>query len=169
MEEQVDIVDDQDNMLYQTSKVDAHTKGLLHRTVIGGVRTSDGKIMLVRQNPDRQDGGQYVSPVGGHVAAGETEDQALIREAEEELGYTDIKYQLVGKAIFNRFVKNRQENHFFIVYEILTDEEPKQLGECDDFQYFTEQQLKSELQENSSKFGAAYMFVVEQFYPQLLK
>lgn len=66
-QERVDIVDEQDNVLYQTTKQEAHKKGLLHRTVISEVKDSKGRWILVKQSSDRQDAGQYVSPVGGHI------------------------------------------------------------------------------------------------------
>jgi len=95
-EEQVDIVDEECNVLYSTSKADAHAKGFLHRTVIAEIRDSIGNWILVKQAADRQDAGQYVSPVGGHVQAGETEEEALKREALEEVGFTDFEYELIG-------------------------------------------------------------------------
>ncbi|MBI5221006.1 MAG: NUDIX domain-containing protein [Candidatus Liptonbacteria bacterium] len=121
----LDIVDEQDRVLYQTSRGEAHAKGLLHRTTISEIRDSQGWWLMVKQSSGRQDAGQYVLPVGGHVHTGETEDEALKRETEEECGLSDFKYKLIGKAIFNRFICNRQENHYFILYEIYSDEELK--------------------------------------------
>jgi hypothetical protein len=116
--EMVDIVDEHDAVLYQTTKHEAHEKGLLHRTVIAEVRDTEGRWILTQQSSERQDPGQYVSPVGGHVRAGESVENALKREAMEECGLKDFKFSYVGKAVYNRFIKNRQENHYFIMYDI---------------------------------------------------
>ena len=86
MDEQVDIVNENNEVIGQADKSEAHQKGLLHRTVISEVINSTGEWLLVKQASDRQDPGQYVSPVGGHMRAGESEISALLREAEEELG-----------------------------------------------------------------------------------
>lgn len=83
-DELVDIVDDACAVLYSVTKTEAHQKGLLHRTVIGEVRDSKGNWLLVQQSADRQDAGQFVSPVGGHVRAGESDEDALRREAMED-------------------------------------------------------------------------------------
>ncbi len=168
-DEDVDIVDENLNILYSTAKTKAHASGLLHKTVIGGVFNSNGEIMLVSQLGHRQDPGQFVSPVGGHVMAGESDDEALIREALEEIGTESIKFSLKGKAIFNRFVLNRQENHYFIVYEIFMDENPVLGDEAESFKWFNRDELKEEIKNNPQKFGAAYLFVLENFYPDLLK
>lgn len=167
--ERVDVVDEGDNFLYSSTRQEVHKKGLLHRCVIGGVRCSDGRVMLVKQSSDRQDAGQHVSPVGGHVEAGEEIEEALRRETMEELGLRDFEYKLVGKAIFNREVLGRIENHYFIVYEIITDQIPNLGDEADEFVYYEEGELKKLLREDPSHFGDAYHFVVKEFYPDYLK
>lgn len=168
-EELVDIVDDKENFIEIVPKSEAHKKGLLHKTVISEVVNSKGEWLMVKQSKDRQDAGQYVSPVGGHVTAGETNEEALKRESEEEVGLTgDFKYELVGKKIFNRFVIGRQENHFFIQYKIYSDAKPVLSHEADDYKYFTEEELKRELKENPKMFGDAFHFVVKEFFCNLL-
>src|SRR5687767_9284467 len=100
MDELVDIVDSECTVLSCATKSEAHQKGLLHRTVIAEVRDSKGNWILVQQSADRQDAGQYVSPVGGHVRAGESDEDALKRETLEEIGLTDFDFVPVGKLIY---------------------------------------------------------------------
>ena len=163
-DEQVDVVDEVNNVLYQTSKFEAHKKGLLHRTVIAGIKTSDGKRLLVKQTSHKQDAGQYVSPVGGHVTSGETEDEALKREAKEEVGIENFKYKLIGKKIYQRKVLNRNENHYFIYYEIIWDGKIQFNDEIERVDYFQKAELEEEIKSNPEKFGAAYKFIYENFY-----
>jgi len=166
-DELVDVVDEDNEILHQITKREAHAKGLLHRTVIAEVKDSQGRWLLVKQASDRQDPGQYVSPVGGHVTAGETEEEALKREAEEECGLRDFNFTLVGKKIFNRRVLDRQENHYFIVYEIHSDEKLILNEESVDYRAFTDTELKEALTHTPNMFGGAFHFVVENFYPGL--
>jgi isopentenyl-diphosphate delta-isomerase len=168
-EEIVDIVDEKDNILGNTSKRNAHKKGLLHRTVIAEVIDSKGRFTLVKQAPDRQDAGQYVSPVGGHVRSGETEEEALKREALEEVGLKEFDFKYIGKAVFNRKVLGRKENHYFILFEIYTDDIPKLNHESVGYEQFTKAQLKRQIQDSPKKFGDAYYFILNKFYPNLLK
>lgn len=112
-DELVDIIDATNTVLRSTSKKIAHEQGLLHRTVIGEVRDSKGNWLLVQQSQDRQDAGQLVSPVGGHVRSGETEVEALKRETLEEVGLTEFEFSHVGNFIFDRKVLGRHENHYF--------------------------------------------------------
>lgn len=165
--EKVDIVDEQDNVLYQTTKQTAHKDGLLHRTVISEVKDSEGRWILVKQSSDRQDAGQYVSPVGGHIRAGETEIQVLQREALEGLGIKDFDYKFIGKAIYNRYILGRQENHYFILYEIFSDQTPQLNHESESYKSFTKEELKTRLKAYPQEFAAAFRFVVKTFYPEL--
>jgi len=166
-DERIDIVNEDDEVIGSVSKQEAHEKGFLHRTVIAEVIKTDGRWTLVKQAPDRQDANQFVSPVGGHVQAGETEDEALIREAKEEFGLdSNFSYKLIGKKIFNREIIGRKENHYFILYEITSDKEPILNEESIGFETFTTKQLKKEIKENPKKFGEAFHFVIKTFYPE---
>lgn len=160
----VDIVDENDQVVGNISKDIAHKKGLLHRTAIAEVINSKGEWLLVKQAGHKQDAGQYVNPVGGHVSSGETEDEALKREAAEEVGLKDFKFKLIGKAIFNRKVIGRKENHYFIVYEIYSDGNIRLNDESVDYKWFSRGEIVVLIKENPKMFGDGFYFVWNNFY-----
>lgn len=162
--EYVDIVDENSKILYKLSKEEAHKKGLLHRTVISEIIDSGGRWVLVRPRDHKQDAGQYVSPIGGHVSSGETEEEALQREAFEEAGLKDFKFKFAGRKIFNRSVLGRQENHFFIVYEIYSDKKPSLNDENSDYKYFTKKEIREKMKSHPNMFGDAFHFVYKHIY-----
>ena len=166
-EEQVDIIDERGNVLRTELKTEAHKLGLLHKTVIGYVKYGID-WGLVKQASDRQDAGQFVAPVGGHVSAGETNYEALVRESSEEIGTPNITSKLVGQAAFHRQVIGRDENHLLVVYEISTNDDIELGPEAVALERFTPEGLKNELQDNPGKFGDALYFVFENFYPEYL-
>ena len=168
MDEEIDIVDADNKVLYVTTKRQAHEQGLLHRTVISEVFDSRGRWLLIKQAADRQDAGQYVSPIGGHARAGETEDDALKREALEETGLQNFAYRLKGRVVYSREVLGRKENHYFVLYEIQSDEPLVLNHESVSYRALTEAQLKRELRQYPERFGAAFIRVLEEFYPHLL-
>lgn len=166
-DELVDIVDEDGMVLHQLLKTQAHVDGLLHKTVIGCLRDGD-TWYLVKQSAGRQDAGQLVNPVGGHVKAGESDLDALLRECEEEIGTRNVAYTEIGRSRFHRTVIGRNENHLFIVYEISTKDPITLNHESESIHGFTAKELKKALLTKPHHFGDAYYFVLEKFYPHFL-
>lgn len=167
MDKLVDIITPGEKYLKIVSKTEAHQEGLLHKTVIAELINSRGEFSFVCQAGDKQDAGQFVSPVGGHVSAGESDEHALIRECQEECGITPTDYKLIGKTIYNRDVIGRKENHFFIIYEIYTDQDPILNHESVEFKWMTKAEINSTLQSRPETFGAAWHHVFKTCYPNL--
>lgn len=166
--EQVDIVDTDMRIIGKTSKLEAHHKGLLHKCVVAEVVDTHGRMMLVKPFSHRQDAGQYVSPVGGHISAGEDEIDALKREVKEEIGIETFTYKRLGQGIFDRHVVGRHENHYFIVYEIHTNETPQLGDEAESYKWFTIEELRKRLHVAPHEFGDAFYAVVKIINPGLL-
>lgn len=64
---------------------EAKSKGFAAGAVQLLLVNSEGRVLLQRRRGDKENGGLWDKSVGGHVQAGETFDDALIREANEEL------------------------------------------------------------------------------------
>lgn len=167
LDEQLDIIDDQNQVIGTIGKSIAHKDGLLHRIVIGELVNSKGEYCFVKQASDRQDPGSFVSPIGGHVGAGESLDDALIRECQEECGFTPTNFKFVGSTIYDRQVIGRKENHLFLVYEINTDQNPILNHESVQFKWFSVAEIKSTLETKSDTFGAAWHHVFKNIFPQI--
>lgn len=63
--------------------------------------------------------GKY-NGVGGKIEKNETPEQAMIRETQEEISVTPIKYEKVGTMNFDEYYKGNKENitfHLYLVYE----------------------------------------------------
>jgi len=114
MTEIVDIVDENDHVIGQAPRTEVHAKGLRHRFVTALVRNSQGQILLQwRSHRKAIFPRMFDSSVGGHVIAGQSYEDAILQEAQEELGLQlaappqlmgDIAYcdpgseNMVGKA-----------------------------------------------------------------------
>ncbi|MGC5364985.1 NUDIX domain-containing protein [Streptomyces sp. DT24] len=90
-DELLDIVDVRDRVVGQAPRGEATARRLRHRCVFIEVRDARDRIFVHRRTASK-----LVFPshhdmfVGGVVGAGETYDEAALREAEEELGVTGL-------------------------------------------------------------------------------
>ncbi len=166
-DEQIDIINEQNEVIATIGKSVAHADGLLHRIVIGELVNSKGEYCCVKQAGDRQDPGQYVSPIGGHVRAGESADDALVRECQEECGFTPPNFVFIGKTIYNRKVIGRHENHLFLVYQIPFAGTPILNHESVGFKWFSVAEIKQILKSNPETFGAAWHHVFKNIFPSV--
>lgn len=82
-----DIVDEEDNIVRQASRHEAHTQQLRHRAVHIFVFNRHGDLYLQRRSRWKdQHPLLWDSSAAGHVAAGQTYDETAPREILEELG-----------------------------------------------------------------------------------
>ena len=82
----------------------------------------EGRILLGKRSPHLRSCPNCWDVIGGHVEAGETVEQALIREAEEEVGLTPTRFVPVGR------MDRRAGHHFFLVLD-WRGGEPLMLGD----------------------------------------
>ena len=78
----------------------------------------DNKILLAMKKKGFGEG-KY-NGVGGKLEENETPEQAMIRETQEEICVTPIKYEKVGIISFDEFYKGEKVNllfHLYFVYE----------------------------------------------------
>ncbi|KUM71307.1 NUDIX hydrolase [Streptomyces curacoi] len=90
-DEILDIVDEHDQVIGQSPRGDAYAKGLRHRCVFIEARDARGRLFVHRRTPTKLVfPSRYDMFVGGVVGAGESYDDAALREAEEELGVSGL-------------------------------------------------------------------------------
>ncbi len=92
MEEYFDIVDEGGQVIGQSTRAECHTDpNLIHRAVHILVVDSQDRIFLQKRSPEKDiQPGKWDTSVGGHLIAGESYEQAALRELEEELGVTGV-------------------------------------------------------------------------------
>jgi 8-oxo-dGTP pyrophosphatase MutT (NUDIX family) len=92
-DEILDIVDENDQVIGQAPRGEAYARGLRHRCVFIQARDAEGRIFVHRRTPTKLVFPSFYDMfVGGVVGAGETYDDAALREAEEELGVSGLPH-----------------------------------------------------------------------------
>ncbi|MEV0220114.1 NUDIX domain-containing protein [Streptomyces sp. NPDC050704] len=117
-DEILDIVDENDEVVGQARRGDAYDRGLRHRCAFIQVRDAEGRLFVHRRTATK-----LVFPslydmfVGGVVGAGETYDEAALREAEEELGVSGLpRPDFLFKFLYDDGVAGR--TWWSAVYEV---------------------------------------------------
>ncbi|MYV52813.1 NUDIX domain-containing protein [Streptomyces sp. SID3212] len=90
-DEILDVVDENDRVVGQAPRGEVYAKRLRHRCVFVLARDAEDRVFVHRRTAEK-----LVFPslydmfVGGVLGAGETYDEAALREAEEELGVSGL-------------------------------------------------------------------------------
>ena len=86
-DELLDVVDAHDRVTGQATRGEVYARGLRHRCVFVEVRDAQDRLFVHRRTATKLTfPARYDMFVGGVVGAGESYDDAALREAEEELG-----------------------------------------------------------------------------------
>lgn len=126
-EEFIDIVDENGKPTGVSAlKSEIHTKGHLHNTAHIWLYTSEGHILLQQRAASKA-----ICPllwdvsVAGHIDAGETPEQAGVRETKEEIGITISEEQLCKIGVFecfqsysNGIIDNEFHNTFIVKVDV---------------------------------------------------
>lgn len=97
------IVDENGTVVGKATRGECHSGSrLLHPVVHLHVFNAAGDVYL-QKRPEWKDiqPGKWDTAVGGHMDYAETPEEALGREAREELGITAFESQFVGKYVFD--------------------------------------------------------------------
>ena len=124
--EYLDILDENGN---RTGKRDAreniHKLGLLHAEVAAFIYTETGRILLQKRKSNKATYAGVWSITGGHVLAGENNEEAIVREIKEELNL-DIENGRVTYVTTYKSKKIKDDiinNKFFSIYIVQINKE----------------------------------------------
>ncbi|MCB9358411.1 NUDIX domain-containing protein [Candidatus Woesearchaeota archaeon] len=87
MEEKVDLIDEDNNVIGETTREEVIAKNLLHRAAIIVICNEKGEFFVQKRSNDKKlFPGYWGIGCGGSVSKGESFDEAAQREMMEELG-----------------------------------------------------------------------------------
>ncbi|WP_455354710.1 NUDIX hydrolase [Streptomyces sp. SYSU K217416] len=118
-DEILDIVDEEDRVVGRAPRGEATAKGLRHRCVFVLARDGDGRVFVHRRTATKLVfPSMYDMFVGGVVGAGESYDEAALREAEEELGVSGLPWPVPR---FKFLYEDGTHTWWSYVYEVRCD------------------------------------------------
>ena len=132
MEEKLPVVDEMGNVVGTASRKDCHSGlKILHPVVHLHVFDKSGRLFLQLRSPKKLiQPNKWDTSVGGHVDFGETVEQALRREAFEEIGLI-VKSE---KHLFSYIFESSIEKELVNVFSAIAEEneikiEPQEISE----------------------------------------
>jgi 16S rRNA (adenine1518-N6/adenine1519-N6)-dimethyltransferase len=165
-QELLDVVNDRDEVIAQTTRGEIHQRDLMHRAVHIFVFNPDGELYLQKrsQTKDRYPG-CYDSSASGHLDAGETYDACARRELREELG---LEADASLMWLFKLPASAETDWDHIAFYTWQTDATPQpNPQEIESGRFHTLAEVVAMVQANPRQFANAFLKVFEQFGKQL--
>ncbi|MDX9747734.1 MAG: NUDIX domain-containing protein [Paludibacter sp.] len=129
--EQFPIVDSAGNVIGKASRTDCHSGSfLLHPVVHLHVINSWGELYL-QKRADTKDvqPGKWDTSVGGHIDYGETPEQALLREAREELGISGFQPEYLSMYTFTSKIESELVYSYLTLWDGAISPDPEEIEE----------------------------------------
>lgn len=164
--EMLDIVDCNDLVIQTLPRSEVYQKNLCHqmRSVWLLIKNDQGQLWIPRRSLNLKSlPGHLDGSVSGHVQAGESYQQALFRETQEEVGIDLAKmaYDFLGKLTPH----DHRSFCFAQVYECKLNQEPKNWNrdEMDGWQWLAPEEIMVKLQQGE-KMKSNLPLIVQHFY-----
>ncbi len=95
------LIDNKDEIIGVKDKIDAHLDGSLHRAYSFFVYNEKGEIMIQQRALNKyHSGGLWSNSFCSHFYEGETENSAIRRAAQDEIGLGIVNYTKVGQILY---------------------------------------------------------------------
>jgi isopentenyldiphosphate isomerase len=141
----LDLVDDDNRVIGRIIRKDVHgNPSLQHRSVHVFVRNSRGDLFLQKRSVRKLiQPGKWDTSVGGHVEAGQSYEEAAVKEAGEELGINienSAALQFSHEYVWRSDIETEHVRTFFLDYE---GPFQLQIEEVDEGRFWTIEELKA--------------------------
>lgn len=161
--ELLDVVDENNELTGKAiDREIVHGNGLWHREVAVIIANKEGKILLEKRSPFKKQSPNKWALCAGHIGAGDSPENAILREMEEEIGVSinieDLEFLKV--AIRNiKFNEEQYNRAFQYTYYWETDKKESdfiiQEEELTEVKFFDIEEIKEAVNSNDKNFAFA--------------
>jgi isopentenyl-diphosphate delta-isomerase len=152
--EQVILVNEQDEVVGQMEKMEAHLKGILHRAFSVFIFNSKGEMLLQQRALDKyHSAGLWTNACCSHPRPGEGNVEAAQRRLKEELGFSiPLKkvFDFTYKTKFANGLTEHEVDHVFIgVYDGVITPVPQEVA---DYKFLSMDQIVNQLKTHPENY-----------------
>ncbi len=161
----LDVVDENDEVMEKATKEHIYSSQLTHRIVHIFVFNENNEILLQKRQGTKSFPLYWAPSAGGHVASGETYEEAAQRELKEEL-YLEGQLDFISKIVFHGKVYPTGEpiTKFISIFSIRNNNSFKKNfkanEEVRDVKFFSKTELKELLA--TETIHPELKFIIEQ-------
>lgn len=148
----IQIVNNQDEPVGVKERSEIDYKNDIYRVSALWLMNSKGQTLLgQRAFTKDKDPGKWGPAVAGTIDEGETYDDNIYKEADEEIGLTGVRF-VKGNKIRITYPRNCFFQWYFATIDRGTDTFKKQVDEVAELEWIDVEQVKQELQTNPDKY-----------------
>ena len=158
----IQIVDNQDQLIGVKERSEIDYKSDIYRVSALWLTNSEGQTLLAKRAAVKdKDPGKWGPAVAGTIDEGETYDQNIYKEAEEEIGLTGEQFDK-GKKIFVTHPRTYFCQWYFVKLDREVDSFVMQEDEVEELAWVGIEEIKQELQTNPGKYVPAMQQIVNE-------
>lgn len=158
-----DVVDEQDRVIGQAPRDEAHARGLKHRAVHIFLFNERGEVFVQKRAATKDTfPGCYDSSASGHLETGEAYDDCALRELREELGVTVPPERLRKHFKISACAATGWE--FVWVYSVSGDYQPVvNRDEIEEGAFWTRARVETLIETHPEQCASGFVRVYQEF------
>lgn len=162
MNSKIIIVDENDSIIGCKERSTEIKEGI-YRVSALWIINPKGQVLLARRQLDKgHDPGKWGPAVAGTLEEGETYESNIIKEAEEEIGIKNIKFEKIDK------IRVKGKYNYFCQYFLLKiDKEAEEFNfnkkEVLELKWFSKQEIRDIAKNHPENFTSSYKYWVNLF------
>lgn len=165
------LVDEDDSVIGQMEKLEAHKKGLLHRAFSVFIFNNRNELLLQQRAIGKYHSqGLWTNTCCSHPAPGETLEKAAQKRLQEEMGLNcDVKatFSFVYRAELDNNLVEHELDHVLIGH---SDENPTlNLEEAIAFKWVNLDSISKDIQMNPENYTAWFKIIMNDHFTTLKK
>lgn len=169
MEEQVVLISEDDQILGQMGKMEAHINGILHRAFSVFLFNENGEMLLQRRAADKYHSpNQWTNACCSHPRMGETYKEGANRRLKEELGIEtpiEEKFHFIYKAnVGGDLIEHERDHVFSGDYNGDFVLDPSEVAEV---RYISMENLDKEMEEHPENFTEWFKIILKEYKEHL--